>query len=67
MKFSDIIKVNRTVSEGQKGWHGIDEIAKELGTGVDYARIKVKALVKAGRVEGARITGSVRKVYRIIK
>ena len=67
MKFSDIIKVHKTIPANSKGWQSIEEISEELKVGVDYTRLKVRRLIKDGRVEEARVNGSPRKLYRIIK
>ena len=67
MKFSDLISVGKTIKSKQAGWHYIEDIQKELQISIDNARKKVSVLIRDGRVEEARLYGTNRKVYRIIK
>ena len=67
MKFSDIIKVDKTVKQGTKGWSTLPEIADELGCSQVSAWKKLNAMVKQGRIEQVKMAGSNRALYRIIK
>jgi biotin operon repressor len=67
VKFSDIIPPERSVRRGEKGWYTLEEVAKDIGVSCNSAWKKIQELKRAGRVDSAKLEGSNRKVYKVIK
>jgi hypothetical protein len=69
VKFSDLIKHERSTRVKPKGWSDIDEISAELGVGYDRARRVLRPLIKAGKVEmqSYRTLTGHRNIYRVVK